>query len=76
MNSCHLVYDSQIQTVNKMAVAALWLTPTALHFYSGAVDLPNCLLRSDSVAKKKKPREPEVVGFLGLGFDNEDGHQR
>ena len=25
-------------------------------------------------AKKKK--EPEVVGFLGVGLDNGDGHQR
>jgi hypothetical protein len=28
------------------------------------------------VAKKKKKDEPEVVGFLGLGLDNDDGHER
>jgi hypothetical protein len=29
------------------------------------------------VAKKKaKPIEPELVGFLGVGLDNEDGHDR
>jgi hypothetical protein len=26
--------------------------------------------------RKKKPSEPEVVGFLGVGLDNKDGHQR
>jgi hypothetical protein len=26
--------------------------------------------------RKKKPSEPEVVGFLGVGLDNEDGHKR
>lgn len=28
------------------------------------------------VAKKKRKSEPEVIGFLGVGLDNEDGHQR
>jgi hypothetical protein len=27
------------------------------------------------VAAKKKP-SPEVVGFVGIGLDNQDGHQR
>lgn len=26
--------------------------------------------------KKKKRSEPEVVGFLGVGLDNEDGEKR
>ena len=25
---------------------------------------------------KRKRKEPEVVGFLGVGLDNKDGHQR
>jgi hypothetical protein len=30
------------------------------------------------VSKKKKrpPEQPELVGFLGVGLDNKDGHQR
>jgi len=28
------------------------------------------------VAKKRKRDEPEVVGFVGVGLDNQDGHQR
>ena len=24
----------------------------------------------------KKKKQPEVVGFLGVGLDNKDGHQR
>jgi hypothetical protein len=28
------------------------------------------------MAKKKKGSQPEVVGFLGVGLDNEDGHRR
>lgn len=31
----------------------------------------------EPVAKKKDPQEQvEVVGFLGVGLDNRDGHQR
>ncbi len=26
--------------------------------------------------KKKNKKEPEVVGFVGLGLDNQDNHQR
>jgi hypothetical protein len=26
--------------------------------------------------RKKKKTEPEVLGLLGVGLDNEDGHQR
>jgi hypothetical protein len=28
------------------------------------------------MAKKTKKPEPQVVGFLGVGLDNEDGHRR
>ncbi len=28
------------------------------------------------MAKKRAKEEPRVVGFLGVGFDNQDGHQR
>jgi hypothetical protein len=28
------------------------------------------------VARKNKKDEPEVVGMLGVGLDNQDGHQR
>lgn len=28
------------------------------------------------MAKKAKQTQAEVVGFLGVGLDNEDGHQR
>ncbi len=28
------------------------------------------------MAPKKKREEPEVVGFLGVGLDNADGHKR
>jgi hypothetical protein len=28
------------------------------------------------LAKKRKRNEPEVVGFLGVGLDNRDEHQR
>jgi hypothetical protein len=28
------------------------------------------------MAKKPKDEKAEVVGFLGVGLDNEDGHQR
>jgi hypothetical protein len=28
------------------------------------------------VARKNKKAEPEVVGMLGVGLDNQDGHQR
>jgi len=28
------------------------------------------------MAKKEKKAQVEVVGFLGVGLDNEDGHQR
>ena len=28
------------------------------------------------MAKKRKRPEPEVVGFLGIGLDNQDEHQR
>jgi hypothetical protein len=28
------------------------------------------------LAKKRKRSEPEVVGFLGVGLDNRDDHQR
>jgi hypothetical protein len=26
--------------------------------------------------RKRKETKPEVVGFVGVGLDNEDGHQR
>ena len=28
------------------------------------------------MTKKRNGEEPQVVGFLGLGLDNADGHQR
>lgn len=28
------------------------------------------------MAKKTKQSQPQVVGFLGVGLDNADGHQR
>ena len=28
------------------------------------------------MAKKEKKAQTEVVGFLGVGLDNQDGHQR
>jgi hypothetical protein len=28
------------------------------------------------VKSKRKREEPEVIGFLGVGLDNEDGHTR
>jgi hypothetical protein len=28
------------------------------------------------LAANRKRNEPEVVGFLGVGLDNQDGHQR
>lgn len=28
------------------------------------------------MARKKRKKDVEVVGFLGVGLDNEDGHQR
>jgi hypothetical protein len=28
------------------------------------------------VTRKTKNKEPEVVGLLGVGLDNEDGHKR
>jgi len=28
------------------------------------------------VAEKKEPDEPQVIGFLGVGLDNKDGHKR
>jgi hypothetical protein len=28
------------------------------------------------MAKKTKKEQPEVVGFLGVGLDNQDGHKR
>jgi hypothetical protein len=28
------------------------------------------------MAKKTKPKKVELVGFLGVGLDNEDGHER
>jgi hypothetical protein len=28
------------------------------------------------VATKKKKQEPEVIGFIGVGLDNRDGHHR
>lgn len=28
------------------------------------------------MADKRKRSKPEVVGFLGVGLDNKDGHQR
>ncbi len=28
------------------------------------------------MAAKRKRTEPQVVGFLGVGLDNKDGHQR
>ena len=28
------------------------------------------------MTKKRKGEEPEVIGFLGVGLDNKDGHQR
>jgi len=31
---------------------------------------------NEAVAKKKKDDQPEVVGFLGVGLDNQDGHRR
>ena len=27
-------------------------------------------------AKKKKKEQPEVLGFVGVGLDSQDGHQR
>src|SRR5438105_15150588 len=31
---------------------------------------------SDYMAKQAKKEQAEVVGFLGVGFDSEDGHYR
>jgi hypothetical protein len=28
------------------------------------------------LAANRKRNEPEIVGFLGVGLDNQDGHQR
>jgi hypothetical protein len=28
------------------------------------------------MAKKPKREEPQVLGFIGVGLDNEDGHRR
>jgi hypothetical protein len=28
------------------------------------------------LSKKRKRNTPEVIGFLGVGLDNKDGHQR
>lgn len=28
------------------------------------------------MSTKRKRKQPEVVGFLGVGFDNKDGHHR
>jgi hypothetical protein len=28
------------------------------------------------VAAKKKKKQPEVLGFVGVGLDSKDGHQR
>ena len=28
------------------------------------------------MAEKKEPDEPQVIGFLGVGLDNKDGHKR
>jgi hypothetical protein len=28
------------------------------------------------VAKRRKRKEREIIGFLGLGLDNKDGHDR
>jgi hypothetical protein len=28
------------------------------------------------LSSKRKRHKPEVLGFVGLGFDNQDGHQR
>lgn len=28
------------------------------------------------MSKKKKKNEPELVGLMGVGLDNEDGHSR
>jgi hypothetical protein len=28
------------------------------------------------LADKRKKNEPQVLGFLGVGLDNKDGHQR
>ena len=28
------------------------------------------------MAKKSKKSEPQVLGFLGVGLDNQDGHRR
>jgi hypothetical protein len=36
----------------------------------------NDVRRSTSVPKKKKRNDKRVIGFLGVGLDNEDGHQR
>jgi hypothetical protein len=29
-----------------------------------------------AVSRNRDPRERQVVGFLGVGLDNKDGHQR
>jgi hypothetical protein len=32
--------------------------------------------RSQTLAANRKRNQPQVVGFLGVGLDNKDGHQR
>jgi hypothetical protein len=34
------------------------------------------LARESKTVSAKKNQEPEVVGFVGVGMDNSDGHQR
>jgi hypothetical protein len=35
-----------------------------------------CLAGESKTVGSKKKKQPEVVGFVGVGLDNEDGHQR
>jgi hypothetical protein len=58
--------------------AGLELTGSANQKYSfpGAISAPTFAQGVDSVSKKKNRKKSQVVGFLGLGLDNKDGHQR
>jgi hypothetical protein len=56
----------------------LRLTSHELQPYSQEGLLPETFSRSgrSSVSSNQEPGERRVIGFVGVGFDNQDGHKR
>jgi hypothetical protein len=50
-----------------------WRTPATYSFKGPVGRYPYC---GDAFVDKKNKKQREIVGFLGVGLDNSDGHKR